>query len=78
MNLVVEGLDSEAAEIGLTEESIGTAAESRLRAARLFSPESSQHLYINIRIYKPAVNMSVRFYKTVHDSLSDLRFLAVT
>ena len=44
MRLVVETLPSAAAEIGLTRERIRTMAESRLRAARLFSDNASPYL----------------------------------
>ena len=78
MDLVVEGLPSHAAEIGLTKESIRAAAESRLRAARLFSPESEQYLYINVNVVGAAFSISVEYKKLVYDPLSDLRFSAPT
>ena len=74
MHLTVEDLLPDAAEIGLTRESIQTAAESRLRAARLFSPESRQYLYININMVGGAYNISVRYNKIVYDPLSDLSY----
>ena len=78
MDLVVEGLPSAAAEIGLTKESIRAAAESRLRATRLFSPESKQYLYINVNMGSAAFSLSVEYYKTVYDPLSGLSFSTPT
>ena len=78
MILIVEGLSSHAAEIGLTEESNRAAAESRLRTARLFSPESEQYLYINVKVFSAAFSLSMQYDKTVYDPLSDLRFPAPT
>ena len=78
MDLRVESLSPNAAEIGLTKESIRDAAESRLRTARLFSPESEQYLYITITVAGQGFNISVRYNKVVYDPLSDLRSLAPT
>ena len=78
MDLLVEHLSSKAAEIGLTKESIRAAAESRLRAARLFSPESKQYLYINISVVGAAFSISVEYKKLVYDPLSDLTFSVIT
>ena len=46
MNLVVEGLNQDAAEIGLTREAIETAVRSRLRAARLYNADAGPFLYV--------------------------------
>ena len=54
------------------------AAESRLRAARLHSPESEQRLYISIAVLDNAFSVSVRYIKDVYDPLSGLRYLAAT
>lgn len=39
--VIVEGLSSEAAGIGLTEQSIQNVMESRLRSARLYDPDAN-------------------------------------
>ena len=78
MDLVVESLPSGAAEIGLTKESIRDAAESRLRTARLFNPESKQYLYITINVVGHGFDISVRYNKVVDDPLSNLRVYAPT
>ena len=48
IDLVVENLPEDAAEIGLTEERIQTLAESRLRAARLYDEDGETHLYVGL------------------------------
>ena len=48
MRLVVESLDEDAIRGELTEEQIRNAAESRLRAARIYDPEADPYLYINV------------------------------
>ena len=50
MRLVVEHLSKDAKKIGLTEEAIQAAAESRLRSAHLYSTESEPDLYINVTV----------------------------
>ena len=71
MDLVVEGLSSDAQAVGLTEERIQLAAESRLRAARLYTGSwetaAPAYLYININVVGPAYNISVRYSKWVTD-----------
>ena len=63
MMLVVEELPSDAQTVGLTEERIQLAAESRLRAARLYteSREKANYasLYIGINVVGRAVDISV-------------------
>ena len=78
MRLTVEDLLPDAAEIGLTSESIQTAAESRLRAARLFSPESRQYLYITTNVVGHGFSISVRYNKVLYDPLTDQRLSATT
>ena len=50
LDLIVEGLPEDAEEIGLTRERIQTAAESRLRAARLYDAEAGHYLYVNVNV----------------------------
>ena len=66
MQLVVESLGPEdTRQTGLTEEAIMNAAESRLRAARLFVPftyrreDREQYLYINVNIVGHAFGISI-------------------
>ena len=50
MRLVVEELDEDAANIGLTEGPIRAAAESRLRSARLYRAGADPYLYIQVTV----------------------------
>ncbi len=80
LRLVVEGLPERAAEIGLTKERIQTAAESRLRAARLYtelffdedwtSPRA--YLYVNVNALGPAFSLDITYNKWVRDEEFDL------
>lgn len=50
MDFVIEHLDADMANIGLTEDALTAAVESRLRAARVFESEPSMgaYLYVNV------------------------------
>ena len=52
IRLVVEDLPIAAAAVSLTQERVGTLAESRLRAARLFSVDARPrpYLYVNVNV----------------------------
>ena len=66
--LVVEDLNKHAEEIGLTKERIQTAAESRLRAARLYDAEAADHyLYVNVTVARRAFSTRVGYNKLLHD-----------
>lgn len=78
MVLVVERMSPDASEIGLTEESILAAAESRLRAARLYDAEATHYLYVNVNVAGPAFSLSLEFNKPFYDPLSDTPGLATT
>ena len=69
----------EAEEIGLTEDRIHTMAESRLRAARLWSeePASTGFLAVGVAVFREAYSYKVTFTKWVYDS-SGSRHLART
>ena len=78
MDLVVERMPPDASEIGLTEESILAAAESRLQAARLYDAEATHYLYVNVNVAGPAFSHSLEFKKSVHDISSDTSYPATT
>ena len=79
MNLVVESLDEDAAEIGLTEERIRTAVESRLRSARLHSDDPRwTYLYVNVNVGRRAFSSSARYKKWLRDVEFDLSGVAGT
>ena len=78
MDLIVEGLGSDATEIGLTEEKIQAAVESRLRSARLYDSNAYPYLYVNVNVIGIAFNISVEYKKIVIDSASGHEFPATT
>ena len=78
MDLLIENLPEDAAEIGLTEDSIRAAAESRLRSARLYSEASSQYLYINVNVVGAAYSARLQYEKFVFDPLSGFSSMATT
>lgn len=68
MNLVVEGLSDDAASIGLTQERLQFAVESRLRGARLYADD--QHLfalYVQANVVGTGFSVDLRFNKTLLD-----------
>ena len=71
MMLTVEELNFDAQAVGLTKERIQLAAESRLRAARLYtgSIEKANYalLYVNIKVVDRTFNISVWYRKGVTD-----------
>ena len=78
LQLFVQKKDRDAAMIDLTEESIQTAAESRLRSARLYSTEADQVLYIDVTVIASAFHIHLKYMKKLFDSLSGERLLAVS
>ena len=72
MYLIVEGLPPDAAAVDLTLERISTLAESRLRAARLFSDDLRRtYLYVNVTVAGSAFSVRVEFHKRLFDPVSD-------
>lgn len=70
MRLVVEDLPDEASDIGLTEETLQAALESRLRAARLYANRSDlvsapSYLYLRINQAGRAFSISLEYNKSV-------------
>ena len=79
MGLVIENLNSNAAQIGLKRETLQAAVESRLRSARLYtSRELAPYLYINVNVVGKAFNINVKYKKRVYDPASDNTFSATT
>ena len=70
MELAVDGLDDDAA-IGLTKEALQAAAESRMRAARLYTEDpaksDSAYLHVEVRVVGPAFSIVVTYHKRVTD-----------
>lgn len=59
--LIVEDLSYEARQIGLTEDRIQTAVESRLRSARIYSESADSNVYVNVNTSGSAVSFSFEF-----------------
>ena len=78
MNLVVEGLNQDAAEIGLTREAIETAVRSRLRAARLYDADARSYLYVQVTVVGGGYNVNVEYKKVVVDPASGQSHYATT
>ncbi len=79
MYLLVEDLHSDADEIGLTEESLRAAVESRLRAARLYEGNlGAPYLYLNVGVVGQAHNISLQYKRWMCHSGSDLCGIATT
>ncbi len=78
MDIVVEYLNKGASKIGLTRKSLQYTIESRLRMARLYNPEASHYLYININVHGGAFSLELAFKKLVRDPISRVTAFAVT
>ena len=81
INLIVGGGGSEEATMGLTEEAIRTTVRSRLRAARLYSSESSPYLYVGVNTLSGGIAFGVNlaFNKPLADpNLDELPGSATT
>lgn len=73
----IDGAD-EAADIGLTDDVIQAAAESRLRAARLYVPDFKSviphspvpYLHAHIHVVGPAIDVHLGFRKNLLDQIS--------
>ena len=71
MELVVEDLDKDSKAIGLTKDRLQVTAESRLRAARLYTDSMSEstlaYLYVRVSVLGPAVSVDVQYKKYLFD-----------
>ena len=80
--LLVEGMDDEAAAIGLTKDAIEIAVRSRLRAARLYNEDLSEgawsYLYINVNVTAHAFSTSAEYMKQLNDVATGLGYAATT
>ena len=70
MRLIVKELPADAAEIGLTEESIQAAVESRLRAARLYDADAGPSFYVNVHVGERVFVLELKYRKGVYDPIS--------
>lgn len=69
MNLVVERLPDTAFDIGLSNEIIQNAAESRLRSARLYRSDLDYipYVYVNVNVTERAFSISLEYNKILYD-----------
>ena len=71
MVLVIESMDDDEAAIGLTKEALQAAAESRLRAARLYTEDMRKtdyaSLYVSVHVVGRAYSILVFYIKSVTD-----------
>lgn len=78
MDLVVENLNNDADDIGLTKDAIETSVRARLRAARLYDDEAFSNLYIVITVSGLSFSISVEYKKIVRDLASQEETYATT
>lgn len=67
IDLVVEYLSSDANDIGLQRQAVIDAAESRLRSARIYDPDASDYLYVDISVVGSAFHVGLEFNRKVFD-----------
>ena len=67
MDLVVESLNDDAKEMGLTKDRLRMAAESRLRSAQLYSEGQIEYLYVNVNVVGLAFSISLVYKKGAFD-----------
>ena len=69
--LVVEGLHNDAAEIGISEDQIGTTVRSRLRAARIYNADRiSPYLYVRVTVVGQAFSVQLSLWKFLTEVLA--------
>lgn len=85
VKLVVEGLQTNAAEFNLREEDIETTVRSRLRGARIYTENTlypdgtvTPYLYVNVNTVGSAFNINIQLNKWVSDPASNQEGLAAT
>ena len=72
--LLIERLEPPATDIGLTKDRLQITAESRLRAARLYTDSGEESngavLYINVSVLGPAFSLNVQYLKQMLDPIA--------
>ena len=79
MQIVIGDLSDDAATIGLTREALQLAAESRLRAGRLYTAKTPNvdnigyyaALYVNVNVVGPAFHITTSYQKGVTDAFGE-------
>ena len=81
MRLVIARLHDDTPAIGLTENALQAAAESRLRVARLYTEDKQKAdtaiLFVNVNVFRRAFSVDVQYLKLVTDAFG-ATFPAVT
>ena len=81
MQLMVDGLPSQATTIGLTKNVIEVAVRSRLRAARLYSEDRNRgawsSLHVDVNVIGAAFNVNVQYTKPMKDMATNFIFASV-
>lgn len=78
MRIQVEGLSTDAVEIGLAEESLSSLLESRLRAARLYDGGADSSLYVEVNVGGPNFSFDLVYTKNVIDIATGYEFFVGT
>ena len=82
MDLVVEEMTDDAADIGLTENAITVAVRSRLRAGRLYSDDYDEsawsYLLVSVTVISNAFGIDVRYHKIVTDAATEFIYSSPT
>lgn len=78
MDLLVEDVDDDGAQIGLTRESIEVAVRSRLRSARLYDPDATEYLYVSATVIPHAFTVDAEYSKWLYDARIDDQGYAAT
>lgn len=66
INLIVESFTGDEEDIGLSRQAVVNAAESRLRAARMYDDAVSWHLYIRIKVVGLAFRIDIQFRRILY------------
>ena len=82
VSLLVEGLSSDAGEIGLIKNRIQTTVESRLRGARIYKGDADAHtptyLYAQVSVLGSAFSFTLEYNKVMTDPASLLTGFVTT
>ena len=78
MDLLVEGLDQDSANIGLAVEDIETVVLKRLPAAGLYDAERREHLYVRVAVTRQAFSATMEYRRPVYEPVSDRMGFATT
>ena len=81
MSLIISDLSEDAKDLGLTQDSLRYAIESRLRAARLYSSskqEGQAMLIVGVSVLERSFNVEIHLAKDVTDVATGIKNIATT